>query len=152
MKTQLSIALVALAALAFFTGSADAAAEKVAVTVAAVVTPNCATPVPACAPVPCAPKPCAPTIIYLHHGCLPCGCACGSPVQTALEVKIPCGCTCTTTLIPVCLPACCTGTPQVTCHWGALGRGVVRYDYCCGVSVKIIIRRTGDFVVHYIHA
>jgi hypothetical protein len=96
--------------------------------------------------------PCAPCITYVHHGCVPCCCRCQPPIQTALEVKIPCGCTCTTTLIPVCLPACCTGTPSVTCHWGLLGRGVIRYDYCCGVSVKIIVRRCGDFVVHYIHA
>jgi hypothetical protein len=161
MKTKLSIALAALAVLAFLTGSADAAkAKTAAATIAASMNlstgPDCAAPAPVpCAPVPCAPvscAPCAPTITYVHHGRLPCGCCCTTPIQTALEVKIPCGCTCTTTLIPVCLPSCCTGTPQVTCHWGPLGRGVVRYDYCCGVSVKIIVQRCGNFVVHYIHA
>ena len=103
-------------------------------------------------PPPVGPAACPPKITYVHHGMVPPCDRCLPPIETVLEVKVPCGCDFTTVLIPVCLPACCTDVPQVTCHGGLLGRGIVRYDYCCGVSVKIVIRRAGDFVVHYIHA
>jgi hypothetical protein len=29
---------------------------------------------------------------------------------------------------------------------------VVRYDYCCGLSIKIVFRNCGDIVVTYIGA
>ncbi len=147
MSTKLCAALLAFAVSALGAASADAAVA--ANLLAAVLGADCASPVcdPACAPGPC----CQPTITYVHHGCKVC-CGCQPPIETSLAVQIPCGCTCMTVNVPVCLPGCCTGTPQVNSHWGPLGRGVVRYDYCCGVSVKIIVRCTGDIVVHYIHA
>ena len=103
-------------------------------------------------PPPVLPPFATPTIKYVHLGRVPECARFLPPIETVLEVKVPCGGTTTTVPIPVCLPACCTDVPLVTCHWGLSGRGVVRYDYCCGVSVKIVVRRTGDFVVHYHHA
>lgn len=51
--------------------------------------------------------------------------------------------------IPLCLPACCTGEPQVTSRCGLLGRGVVEYCYECGLEVKVIFRLRGDVEVTY---
>ncbi len=96
--------------------------------------------------------PVAPAIKYVHHGRVPECARCLTPIETVLEVKVPCGCTTTTVPVPVCLPACCTDAPQVTWRDGLSGREVVRYDYCCGVSVKIVVRPSGGIVVHYIHA
>lgn len=156
-----SMAVPTSANAATVTSAADTAVINAAVTNAAVpesmpagtiaipvsmVTADCGTP--ACAPA-CVPA-CGPTITYLHHGRKIC--CCESPIQMELPVQIPCGCTTTTINIPVCLPGCCTGAPHMVCHWGPLGRGVVRYDFCCGVIVKIIVRPCGDIVVHYIHA
>ena len=109
--------------------------------------PSCAAPAPAC---------CAPTITY-HHVCVHrvrC-CGCQPPIETVLSVKDPGACkpcTAPPVCIPVCLPACCTGEPAVSGHVGLCGRGVVRYDYCCGLSIKIVFRNCGDIVVTYIGA
>ena len=139
--TKLIAALLALASISFLAAPAGAAnAANLIASAAGCGTPACA---PAC-------SPCQPTITYVHHGRKIC--CCEPPVQMELAVQVPCGCTCTTVNIPVCLPGCCNTAPSMICHWGPLGRGVVRYDYCCGVIVKIIFRPCGDIVVHYIHA
>ena len=114
--------------------------------------PSCAAPAPACA----APAPacCEPTITYNHifvHRV--CCCGCKPPIETVLCVKDPSACcTAPPVAIPVCLPACCTGQPMISGHVGLCGRGVVRYDYCCGLSIKIVFRNCGDITVTYIGA
>ena len=94
--------------------------------------------------IPCCPQP---KITYKHHilgshkfKCTPKG-------EMVLQVKVPCEC-CTLD-IPVCLPCCCEGAPEVCCKKGILGREVVEYKWCCGFKVKIIFDRCGDVVVHY---
>jgi hypothetical protein len=96
---------------------------------------------------------CAPAIIY-NHVCVNrvCCCRCEPPIQTVLSVTDPACCTACPVAIPICLPSCCTGAPTVCCWTGLFGRGVVRYDYCCGLSIKIVFRNCGDIVVTYIGA
>jgi hypothetical protein len=64
-----------------------------------------------------------------------------------LLVKDPCvyGCY---VQVPVCLPVCCTGEPDVDCKRGLLGRDIVEYEWCCGYRVKIVFDRRGDVTVH----
>ncbi|HEX4145073.1 MAG TPA: hypothetical protein VHY91_16320 [Pirellulales bacterium] len=115
---------------------------------------DCGAPAPSCAAL--APACCAPTISYNHvcvHRVRCCGCQ--PPIETALCVKDPgaCNpCTAAPVIIPVCLPACCTGEPTVSGRVGLCGRGIVRYDYCCGLSIKIVFRNCGDIAVTYIGA
>ena len=97
-----------------------------------------------CAPGKCCPQPC---ITYVNRGCLKVCCGCEAPVKTTIKVVNPC--TCCPVEIPVCLPACCTGCPQVTSRCGLLCRGVVHYDWCCGFSVTVRFDRCGDAVVIY---
>lgn len=51
--------------------------------------------------------------------------------------------------IPLCLPECCLGEPQVTGYCGLLGRGVVKYCYECGLEVEVKFRLRGDVEVEY---
>jgi hypothetical protein len=51
--------------------------------------------------------------------------------------------------IPLCVPECCIGEPQVTSQCGLLGRGVVKYCYACGLEVEVIFRLRGDVKVEY---
>jgi hypothetical protein len=51
--------------------------------------------------------------------------------------------------IPMCLPACCVGEPQVTSYCGLFGRGVVKYCYECGLEVEVKFRLRGDVEVEY---
>jgi hypothetical protein len=51
--------------------------------------------------------------------------------------------------IPMCLPACCTGEPQVTSYCGLFGRGVVVYCYECGLEIEVKFRLRGDVEVEY---
>jgi hypothetical protein len=127
--------------------------------VAAVVTPvsltNSADP-SCCAPVPppvapCCPVPCI-TYRHLFRPIVCCGCPAPGPVKTVLTVKNPCTCACCDVAIPVCLPGCCTGEPKVSCHHGLFACGVVQYDWCCGVSVVIKFKRSGEVIVTYHHA
>jgi hypothetical protein len=90
----------------------------------------------------CCAQPC---INYLHLG-RPCYC-CQPPVQTTLAVKDPC--TCCDVCVPVCLPACCTGAPCVSCRHGLLARGIVTYDWSCGVSVTVRFKLNGELLVTY---
>jgi hypothetical protein len=67
-----------------------------------------------------------------------------------LQVTDPC--TCCTVEVPICLPGCCTGAPSVCCRCPILfNREVIRYDYCCGVSVVVKISKCGDILVTYWH-
>lgn len=88
-------------------------------------------------------------IAYRYHGRAKCCGDCKPPVKTVLLVKDPGACTCCYVQVPVCLPACCTGSPQVHCRKGIFKDGVVTYSYCCGVRVKVVFDRCGDIVVHY---
>lgn len=51
--------------------------------------------------------------------------------------------------IPLCLPACCTGEPQVRSYCGLFGRGVVVYYYECGLEIEVKFRLRGDVEVEY---
>ncbi len=112
-------------------------------------------PVPT-VPVPSTPNPpggpCCPCIEYRHHGRPICCCDCNTPqeIKTVLMVKNPA--TCRVVPIPVCLPGCCTDEPCVWSRCGVLGRGIVHYDYCCGVKIIVTFRACGDIVVNYYHA
>lgn len=72
----------------------------------------------------------------------------GSPfVELSMVTKNPADCCFYE--IPLCLPACCTGEPQVTSYRGLLGRGVVKYCYECGLEVTVKFRLRGDVEVTY---
>jgi hypothetical protein len=116
-------------------------------------TPNVTVPA---VPAPVAPDsvPCAgPCIEYRHHGRPICCCDCNAPaeIKTVLMVKDPNCCDCCVA-VPICLPGCCTDEPCVCSRCGILGRGIVRYDYTCGVRVTVTFRARGDIVVTYLHA
>lgn len=120
---------------------------------AAPATPPTKAAKPAPAPAPkanCAPqKACcpAPCISYVDRSCRPC-CDNRPPVKTVLKVVNPC--TCCTVDVPVCLPACCEGTPSVCARCGIiLCRSVVTYDWCCGYRVVVRFNACGDVTVVY---
>jgi hypothetical protein len=89
----------------------------------------------------CCPKPC---ITYRHRGPKLC-CGCEPGVPTVLLVKDPC--TCCEVEVPVCLPACCQGEPTVCSGVGFLGRDIVDYEWCCGFSVRVVFKHSGDLLV-----
>jgi hypothetical protein len=97
-------------------------------------------PSPACCPTPC--------ITYRNHGCQNV-CSSAPPIHTVLQAKDPC--TCCPINIPVCVPASCTDVPTVCAGRGFLGREVMWYDWCCGFSVKVTFKRTGDVIVTYVN-
>jgi hypothetical protein len=69
-------------------------------------------------------------------------------VKTVLKVVNPL--TCCAIDVPVCLPACCEGTPTVCSRCGLiLCRSVVTYDWCCGYRVVVRFRPCGDVTVVY---
>jgi hypothetical protein len=101
--------------------------------------PSCCEPVKPC---------CDRCISYCHHrACKKVCCGCEPPMHTVLQVKDPC-CCCMVD-VPVCLPSCCTGCPDVCGRCGIFGRGVVTYNWCCGYTIKIVFSRCGDITVHY---
>lgn len=52
--------------------------------------------------------------------------------------------------IPICIPACCEGDPQVSGGRGLLGRGVVEYRWACGFRAIVKFRQIlGDVKVEY---
>lgn len=87
-----------------------------------------------------------PCIAYRHAIFGRC-CDCCQSYQNVLQVKDPC--TCCVVAVPVCLPVCCTGTPEVCTKCGLFGRSVTRFDYCCGVSVVVAINGCGGIAVTY---
>ena len=109
--------------------------------------PNCTAPL-----VMATPCCCTPCIEYRHHGRPICCCDCNTPatIHAVLQVRNPR--TCCMMEIPVCLPGCCTDQPCVSGHCGALGRGVMRFRYCCGVRITVVFRACGDIIVTYLHA
>jgi hypothetical protein len=135
----------AVALIAGSAGQAHARTAKLARAVsgdgaaAATADPGCCAPAPKCCPQPC--------ITYLYRGCRKACSGCEPPVKTTLKVVNPC--TCCAGEIPVCLPACCDGCPQISSRPGLLCQGVVHYDWCCGFSVTIRFDRCGDAVVIY---
>lgn len=93
-----------------------------------------------CEPAPC----CAPCVDYCDRTrCFRC-----SPKQeTCLVVCNPCtGCTVN---IPVCIPCCCEGCPEICGRRGLFGAGVVTYRWCCGFEAVIRFTRCGDIKVVY---
>ena len=98
---------------------------------------DCAAPAEACCPKPC--------ITYRHRGPKLCCGVCEPPVETVLKVKDPC--TCCDVDVAVCLPACCKGEPKVCAGVGIFGRDVVEYQWCCGYSVKVAFKHSGDLIV-----
>ena len=47
--------------------------------------------------------------------------------------------------LPLCLPECCLGEPQV-CHKGL---HVVEYSWTSGYKVRVILTKRGKVLVHY---
>ena len=90
----------------------------------------------------------APCITYRQHGLRRVYSGCEPPIQALLEVENPCCCG-PLLAVPVCLPACCTDVPDVSSRRGLLGRGIVTYSYCCGLTIKVVFERCGDVTVHY---
>lgn len=131
---------VAIAAATLFSGDeAFAKSAKSTLDASAALGDDC------CAKPACCPQPC---ITYRHRGCEKICCGCAPPIETVLKVMNPC--TCCVVEIPVCLSACCQGEPRSCSRCGLFGRGVVRYEWCCGFSVNVTFKRCGDVVVTYI--
>jgi len=87
-------------------------------------------------------QPCPPQVIYCNSPC-----RCCATVKHTIVVCHPCtGCQ-----IPVdlCLPACCTGVPDVYCRGTLLGCGLSRYTWCCGHGARIRYMACGDVKVIY---
>lgn len=74
-------------------------------------------------------------------------CDCGASYQTVLTVVDPKSC-CPID-VPVCVPACCTDLPQCSGRDGILGRGITKFSWCCGYSVRVVVGHRGDVTVHY---
>ncbi|MFM9059104.1 MAG: hypothetical protein ACKOSQ_08280 [Planctomycetaceae bacterium] len=133
----------------------------------AAIEPGCSAFVPACEPgcaafdaggwepgcgceTVCPSNPC---IKYRHkHACRHkhahgCGCCPEPTYETVLEATSPE--TCCTVAVPVCLPICCEGCPCESSRCTLLGCGLVRFDYCCGVSVVVRFQKCGDILVTY---
>ena len=60
--------------------------------------------------------------------------------------------TCCSVCVPVCLPCCCEGCPAEKARCTLIGKGQVRYDWCCGVSVIVRFKHGGDICVTYVGA
>lgn len=103
----------------------------------ATASPGCCTPQPVCCRTPC--------ITYRHCGPRLCCDCTQSPTETVLKVKNPCtGCE---SDVQVCLPGCCTGEPNICFGTGFLGRNIVEYEWCCGYTVRVAFKHTGDLLV-----
>ncbi len=93
---------------------------------------------------------CCPTVQACYRDLTRCrGCCdpCAAGVPLALKVCHPCtGCP---VLVPVCVPACCTGCPQVFSRGALVGQGLVRFTWCCGFSATVRFDRCGDVLVTY---
>ncbi|HET6880988.1 MAG TPA: hypothetical protein VFI31_12580 [Pirellulales bacterium] len=86
-----------------------------------------------------------PGLTYLHRGPYYVSRDCAPPIETVLTATHPCtGCP---VAIPVCVPACCTGAPCVTCRRGLFGVGVAEFDWACGYRVVVRFKHTGEVVV-----
>lgn len=91
---------------------------------------------------------CTPACVSYRHCGRRCVSCCEPPVETVLSVNSPCSCC--PVCIPVCLPACClTCEPAVNCRHGLFAKGIVTYDYACGVSVTVRFKHSGEILVTY---
>jgi hypothetical protein len=113
--------------------------------------PTCCAAEPTC----CAAASCCPTnpCITYHHRCghhRNRGCCEKATYETVLHVTSPE--TCCTVCVPVCLPCCCEGCPAEKARCTLIGKGQVRYDWCCGVSVIVRFKHSGDICVTYVGA
>ena len=95
---------------------------------------------------PVAPAYPTPCVSYRYAGLRSVKC-CLPPMKTCLTVMDPC--TCCPVSIPVCLPGCCCGEPCVSKRNGLFAKGIVTYDWACGVSVTVRFQRAGDVLVTY---
>lgn len=69
--------------------------------------------------------------------------SCGPRHETTLLVKDQC--CCCLVPVPVCLPDCCVGTPEVCCK----GKHVVEYTWSSGYMVRVIVKRNERVIVQY---
>ena len=73
---------------------------------------------------------------------------CQSSVPVTMCVKNPADCC--HYAVEFCLPCCCVGEARLcSAECGLLGRGVVTYQWDCGLCAKVIFRARGDVVIHY---
>lgn len=94
-----------------------------------------------CEPAACCPQPC---ISYRDHSC---SFKCSPRKEICLDVCDPCtGCTIN---VPVCVPCCTEGCPDVCCRRALFGASVVTYRWCNGFEAVIRITRCGDIKVTY---
>ena len=120
--------------------------------------PTCCAAEPTCCaaePTCCAAEACCPSnpcITYRHRGChhKHRGCCAEPTYETVLHVTSPE--TCCSVCVPVCLPCCCEGCPAEKARCTLIGKGQVRYDWCCGVSVIVRFKHGGDICVTYVGA
>ena len=127
-----------------------------------VVAPPAAAPQPSAPPVvitvpaptasaSCCPEKCCPTpcITYRSKGerrsCLD-----DKPsVSVTVAVKNPqTGC-CVN--VPICLPCCCLDEPCIDSRCGMFHRGIVTYNYKCGLDIVFVFDRCGDLLVTYLY-
>lgn len=74
----------------------------------------------------------------------------GPGVPVSVCVDNPADCTCTNFEVPLCVPACCTGAPQVcNATTGLLGRGKVDLVWDCGFTATVVFRVHGGAIVVY---
>lgn len=109
------------------------------------ITPDCCAPVP----VSCCQSPCyRPCVKYVDRSCCRTCCdPCQAPIKQTLTYCDPCtGCK---MAVDVCIPACCTGCPQVSSRCTIIGCGAVTYQWCCGFSATLRFARSGDVTVIY---
>lgn len=75
----------------------------------------------------------------------------GPPVETMACVDNPADCTCTLYQIPLCIPCCCVGEPQVcNARVGLLGRGHVDLVWPCGFTAKVVFLVHGGAKIIYV--
>lgn len=75
----------------------------------------------------------------------------GPPVETMACVDNPADCTCTLYQIPLCIPCCCVGEPQIcNARTGLLGRGHVDLVWPCGFTAKVVFLVHGGAKIIYV--
>lgn len=147
MTSLLRVSLAALALVALMTVAAQAKQEANTTPVkatAASASDASASADPSC----CAPPPkcCPRCITYRHHRTLRKTCCTCETIKVCLQVYDPCCCCCVD--VPVCIPACCCGTPSKSARGGLLVRSVTTFHWCCGYKVRVVMGPKGNLVVH----
>ncbi|MDX1964615.1 MAG: hypothetical protein SFX18_15800 [Pirellulales bacterium] len=92
----------------------------------------------------------APCITYRERGVRR-SCLSDQPdfASTLLVCNPRTGCT---VCVPVCLPVCCLDEPCVDSRKGLFQRGIVTYEYACGLRIVVVFDRHGDLTVTYHYA